>query len=102
MFGVLSTGGVADAANARNGKELALRLADPATQDRAVAEVMARGSVDIPLLLSWTRKPPLVPDESALWRAMARIFGGLRVTEAIPFLIKHISLQVCQIVQTLG
>ncbi|MGC2658534.1 MAG: hypothetical protein WA324_11310 [Bryobacteraceae bacterium] len=56
-IGVLSSEGLAGAAKVTNGKELALRLADPATQDRAVAEVTARARVDIPpsYWLHWDR-----------------------------------------------
>lgn len=94
LIGALVTTVVAPTTRAMNGRELANRLADPNTQQGAIAEVVAEGRKDVPLLLSWTRTLPDVADKYELMLGMAQIFGRLKTREAIPFLIKNITMQV--------
>jgi hypothetical protein len=94
VIGALAAVLASPVARAANGRELAARLADTGTQRSAIDEIVARGQKDIPLLLSWTRALPDVEDKYELMLGMAQVFGRLKTTEAIPFLIKNISLQV--------
>ncbi|MGC2661997.1 MAG: hypothetical protein WA324_28890 [Bryobacteraceae bacterium] len=73
--------------------DLATRLANRRTQAVAIEEAVAHSERDIPLLLSWTRALPHVADQLELKLAMVQIFGRLRATEAIPFLIENITIQ---------
>jgi len=76
-------------------QELARLLSDDATQKDAIAKIVAAGTAKVPLLLSWTTKPPAGlerMDDYFLDIALCEIFGQLRTREAIPFLIKNISL----------
>jgi hypothetical protein len=73
--------------------ELARLLADGKTREYTVARIASMGIEKIPLLLSWTRKPPSGLLESELNVGLADVFGRLRTTEAIPFLIKNIALE---------
>jgi hypothetical protein len=80
-----------------DGRELAHRLANSNTQQRAIQEVVAAGRAYVPLLLSWTRKAPDTLDKYDQYNlklAIAQVFGRLKTLEAISFLIKNISLQV--------
>jgi HEAT repeat protein len=72
---------------------LARMLSKDDTRDDAVARVAGVGPVKVPLLLSWTRTAPEGVEQTGLYLGMAEVFGLLRVKEAIPFLIGHISLQ---------
>ena len=47
----------------------------------------------VPLLLSWTKNPPAQVDQHGLFVGLANAFAQLKAKEAIPFLIKNISLQ---------
>lgn len=72
--------------------ELARLLANDSTRQSAVANIVASGGAKVPLLLSWTRTPPAQVDERGLHIGLADLFGQLKTKEAIPFLIKNISL----------
>ena len=89
------TGAVASARHASD-QALARRLADPNTRESAVAEVVSSGNRKVPLLLSWTRKPPAGIGNSyeqyQLYVGLADVFGELRTEAAIPFLIKYIGI----------
>lgn len=74
-------------------EELARLLADSNTRQSAVAKIVASGGSKVLLLLSWTRKPPVQVDESELYIGLADVFGKLKTKEAIPFLMKNISIQ---------
>ncbi len=85
---------VASAWNAGD-RALARRLADPQTRESAVAEVVTLGNRKVPLLLSWTRKPPGGLNFMERWEldiGLADVFGQLKTEAAIPFLISHISM----------
>lgn len=76
--------------------ELARLLANNGTQEKTVESLATSPGQKLDLLLSWTKKPP--PEMNALERVelnvgIAEVFGRLRTTAAIPFLIKNISLQ---------
>ena len=74
---------------------LATLLADDQTRDTGVRVVVTSGTDNIPLLLSWARTPPPKLDDFQqyiLRISLAQIFGQLKIAEAIPFLIKNISL----------
>jgi hypothetical protein len=75
-----------------NDRELARLLANETTRSRAVSRILASGSAKIPLLLSWTKTAPTQVDEYQLYVGLADVFGQLRTTQAIPFLIKNIQL----------
>lgn len=71
-------------------------LANDRTQAKTVAKIVASGQDKLPLLFSWTKNPPegLGPIELITFDVgLADIFGHLKSNEAIPFLIKHISMQ---------
>jgi hypothetical protein len=72
-------------------RELAGQLADHSTRERTITALVTAGNRRIPLLLSWTRKPPEGVDVCSLYVGLADVFGRLRITEAIPFLIEHIA-----------
>lgn len=74
-------------------QSLAHELAGDGTRENAVAKIVARGSSVVPLLLSWTRKPPADVNEHDLNVGLADAFGRLKTKEAIPFLIKNISMK---------
>lgn len=79
------------------GQDLATELANPQTRGQAVAAIAASGRGDLPLLLKLSEAPPVSFDDVAQQQldvGLARAFGRLRATEAIPFLIKHINLDV--------
>jgi hypothetical protein len=73
-------------------QELARLLANASSRQAAVATITASGNAKLPLLLSWIRKTPSQVDENELYIGMADAFGELKSREAIPFLIKNISL----------
>jgi hypothetical protein len=75
---------------------LARSLANAATQEKTVEGLVASRGQRLALLLSWTENPPPemnVLEQAELDAAMAEVFGRLRTTAAIPFLIRKISLQ---------
>lgn len=76
-------------------QELVRALIDDNTRPSAVTKVVASGSAKISLLLKWTRTPPQLNeyDQYKLNISLAEIFGRLKTKEAIPFLIKNISLE---------
>src|ERR1700722_2581682 len=74
-------------------EDLARMLADPSTRTDALASVAASGQSKEPLLLSWVLSPPVGVDSFELSIGLADAFGQLRTKEAIPFLIKNISIQ---------
>jgi hypothetical protein len=73
-------------------EDLARALANAGTRDQAVATVVASGSARVSLLLSWTTKPPVGVDNYQLKIGLADAFGQMRSKEAIPFLVKNISI----------
>jgi len=86
--GILCAQGVQD-------QDLARRLANDVTQQAAITEVTTSGDKKIPLLLSWTGKPPIPLGELELYifeGGLADVFGQLKTKKAIPFLIKNINL----------
>jgi hypothetical protein len=84
---------VAATAQVISDQELPNRLANEATRRAAVDLIVASGMDKLPLLLSWTRNPPADINENELYVGLADAFGRLRAKEAIPFLIKNISIQ---------
>jgi hypothetical protein len=79
-----------------NDQELARVLVDDNTRPSAVTRIVASGSVRVPLLLMWTRTPPPQLNEYEQYKleiGLAEVFGRLKTKEAIPFLIKNISLE---------
>jgi hypothetical protein len=76
-------------------RELARQLSNDATQRDAVAKVVAAGTARVPLLLSWSARPPADltgMSEYFLDIALADIFAELRTKEAIPFLAENIGM----------
>jgi hypothetical protein len=60
-----------------------------------VANLLAANKENVPLLLKWTEAPPapLIDPELNLFQTeLADIFGHLKTKEAIPFLIRNISM----------
>jgi hypothetical protein len=80
-------------AQATDDATLAGLLADETTRQRGVDRIVAARNSVVPLLLSWTKSPPENVDQRQLFIGLADAFGQLRTKEAIPFLIKNISLQ---------
>jgi hypothetical protein len=72
--------------------ELARALSDPAAREQAVASLVAAGAARVPLLLRWTASPPDNVDAYELKIGLADAFGALRLREAVPFLVKNISI----------
>lgn len=75
------------------GDDLARLLARDSTRQDAVNQIVASGRTSVPLLLSWARKPPTGVEKYDLYLGLAEVFGQLRARDAIPFLIKNITLQ---------
>lgn len=74
-------------------EELARRLADVVYRREAVAQIVAAPSLYVPVLLSWSKNPPSGVPQVELYFGMAQVFGELKTKEAIPFLIKNISVR---------
>jgi len=72
--------------------DLARGLADANTRGQAVASVVALGSAKVPILLSWTRKPPARVDVYELNIGLADAFGEMKTRDAIPFLVNNIGI----------
>lgn len=73
-------------------QELARLLANDSTRQSAVDKIVAAGGAKVPLLMSWTRTSPAQVEERGLYIGLADAFRELKTKEAIPFLIKNISL----------
>jgi hypothetical protein len=73
-------------------QDLAGLLANETTRQSAVAQIGDSGQSKVPLLLSWTRTPPSQVDRYELYIGLADAFSQLKTRDAIPFLIKNISL----------
>lgn len=75
-----------------NGSQgLARLLANEDTRAGAITGILATGRARLPLLLSWTQKPPAEVDEYELDIGLAEVFGQLKAKEAVPFLVESIS-----------
>lgn len=74
--------------------DLARRLSNPNgdVMQTAVSEVVKAGAKKVPLLLSWTRKPPDGIDPYQLNIGLADAFGQLKTEAAVPFLVKVIGI----------
>jgi hypothetical protein len=72
---------------------LARQLADLATRDAAVEEVVASPAALIPVLLSWTTNPPEGVRASDLNVGLAVAFDRMKTEAAVPFLIRVISIK---------
>jgi hypothetical protein len=76
--------------------DLARMLSNSNTRQSAIEEILASRSSKVPLLLSWSRRPPAHMDPISTWEldvGLIDAFGELKSREAIPFLIKNISRQ---------
>jgi len=73
--------------------DLARLLSNDDTRKRAIEAIVNSRSKKLHLLLSWSRRPPAHVDEFALRTGLIDAFGELKSREAIPFLIKNISVQ---------
>ena len=71
---------------------LARQLATESERQEAVEKIATSEQGKIPLLLAWTHTPPTGVQRTELYIGLANVFGRLRATEAIPFLIANISL----------
>ena len=94
LFGVACS--FADA-ESTNDEALARSLASDSSRASAVAQLE---SSRVPLLLSWTAHPPPKVDVYELNIGLADVFGKMRTKEAIPFLIKNISIDRTRAVNT--
>ena len=90
---------IAEAQTGRD-EELARMLARDATRNQAVATIVSSGPAKIPLLLSWATKPPDHLDVYELNIGLADVFGQTKTKEAIPFLIRNISIDRTHAVDT--
>lgn len=75
-----------------NEMTLARGLADPLKRDAAVKFVSSHRNAPLQLILSWTVTPPDGVDPFELKIGLAEAFGRMRTIEAIPFLVKNISM----------
>jgi hypothetical protein len=73
-------------------RELASLLANQSTRERALATIVGSRNSKVPLLLQWTKNPPQGVNQRELNIGLADTFRQLRTIEAVPFLIKNISL----------
>jgi hypothetical protein len=73
--------------------ELARQIAAASAKPDSVALVIPAVRGKVPLLLSWTLKPVPGVDETELYIGLADAFGQMETVDAIPFLLKNISLQ---------
>jgi HEAT repeat protein len=81
------------AAQANDRRNIARLLADDGARESAVRSVVESRGKEVPLLLSWARKPPAGVDRAGLDIGLADVFGKLKTAEAIPFLIKNITME---------
>ena len=78
--------------HAHDERVLAESLAFQSTRQAAVEEIVSDPARNIPILLSWTRRPPsYVEDSQRLRLGMVNAFAELKTKEAIPFLVGCIS-----------
>ena len=73
--------------------QLARRLADLATRDAAVDEVVASSAAMTPVLLAWATKPPADVPATDLNIGLAEAFDRMATEAAIPFLIRVIAIK---------
>lgn len=73
-------------------RALAERLANDATREFVIAQLAQDPSV-IPVLLELTQDPPVDVDVHELHIGLIEAFGRLKVSAAIPFLIRNIGLR---------
>jgi len=71
---------------------LAEALAGERTREAAITSIAASGHSKIPLLLTWTRRPPKNVVPCAFYEGLVDTFGRTKTREAIPFLIENISM----------
>lgn len=84
---------VAAFAQGANNKDLAGLLADDRTREGAVESIVGTDKSVVARLLAWASAPPPGVSEYGLNIALAEVFGRLKTKDAIPFLIKNISLE---------
>ncbi len=72
--------------------EVARDLAHPDTRDATVVRLVSCGDACLPILLQWTNTAPKGVDERQLRIGLSDVFARLRTREAIPFLIRNISI----------
>lgn len=77
-----------------SGQDLAIRLADPELRQLAVRSITYSGGRDLALLLSWGENPPPRVDSLQLRLGLMEAFRKLRAKEAIPFLIRYMTLDI--------
>jgi hypothetical protein len=93
LFALVTSSSLVLAQDVRD-EDLGRQLANDSTQKAAVETIVASGRGKVPLLLKWTRTPPVQLDDiqRLIFRAgLADIFGRLKVEEAIPFLTENIT-----------
>jgi len=78
--------------------DLAQLLASKAGTQRAISFVAASRAERVPLLLSLAKTSPPDVDEHDLYVGLAYAFGALKVTEAIPFLLRRISIRTDELI----
>jgi hypothetical protein len=72
---------------------LARALASDGQRQAAIELIQASGSTKLPLLLSWTEKPPEGLDPYEFTVGLAEAFGKMKTKEAIPFLVRHVGIR---------
>jgi HEAT repeat protein len=73
--------------------DLSVRLASERTRTRAIEEILKNERTLTPVLLSWTENLPNHADPDGLMIGLIDAFAKLKTREAIPFLIKCISVK---------
>ena len=76
------------------GQDLATRLATPELREGAVESISDSSGRNLSLLLLWGETPPGGVNPIYLNIGLAEAFGKLRAREAIPFLVRNITLDV--------
>jgi len=81
-------------AQAPSNRELVKLIEDDSTRDAAVQKIVASGNSKARELLEWTQGAPKDVNTYRLYLGLAEVFGQLRMREAIPFLIRNITLEI--------
>jgi HEAT repeat protein len=96
----IATGCMPALAQDASDQQLARLLANDVTRQGAVARILGPGGEKAPLLLLWAHNPPAQVDKYELFVGLADAFGQLKTKQAIPFLIKNISIDRTRAVNT--
>jgi hypothetical protein len=72
--------------------DVARGLASPKARQATIRQIESSKLPNASVLLGWADQPPAGLDNKQLFLGLAELFGKLKTREAIPFLIRNISL----------